>query len=441
MPRLHERRVEAQREIVQRPRLRRLQRLLPHKVGGRRRAHALREFVLTRLLPARRVLEIEIHAREVRLPAARKGKARIGCGELPRALVGVPGGELPRHEIDPVRVHDRDKAERAVVQDLCGGDAVELAARVEGRAELLREAQQQRRSDPLVGVLRRSVEHAVLSPAEAQRPERPAQHAFPDAPRDEEGIARGEPPKAERRQLRKPFDLRRHHGKIQRDHKLRADGQVVRRIVRVRRGNGGGGAPVAHGEGIKAVPAAYAVQQISGVPGQHGAVGLRPRDGVYREAVRRLEAPQRRLCGSAEKAVPRERPETRANQRQLQQLHGRPPAAESQNSHASPLLQRKTMRIFRQICQKSSLFFDLCGRGNSCIMYADHYGPPFHRGRGSPLLGRVQLKKEEKFSPEARGAAVWRPAVMRRRPSRRAARAFQAEAGCPEPETWQKFVW
>ena len=65
-------------------------------------------------------------------------------------------------------------------------------------------------------------------------------------------------------------------------------------------------------------------------------MGLRPGDPVGREAAVGLKAPERFAGETAENAVGRQLPIARAIERQLQQLHRRPGASYSQNSHFSP---------------------------------------------------------------------------------------------------------
>ena len=95
------------------PILRGDQRLAPHIVPRARAGVPLAELDPPGNLPARRVLQIQIHPGDVALPPVREGDVGIMGGEgHGLGIEAVQGAEGARNQVHPVRVHQGDHMER-----------------------------------------------------------------------------------------------------------------------------------------------------------------------------------------------------------------------------------------------------------------------------------------------------------------------------------------
>lgn len=227
----------------------------------------------------------------------------------------------------PVRVHGRGEHERDLCQQVADVLALEVVAVAEARAQLLAECEQQRRRDPLVGVVRGVVKHELRPAAERQIPQRPAEHAAAKLSDGEHGIARGQPAHGISDERRGIGNVRRRDGKRQRDRQRPAERQPLRVEIGIGERDGVHARAVLPREGGKRVARADGARDEAGIVRQQCAVRPRAHDAVRREGVGRLKCAHgcRRL--RAEDAVERARRLPRARQPQLQQRHERAPVA------------------------------------------------------------------------------------------------------------------
>ena len=333
MPGLHQRGVKGAHQIGHRPALRRRERRGPDIVHRRRSGEAGGKLDRAGRLPLCRILQVQIRPGDIGFPARRKRDLRPARGDRAGRGKTLAALQLAGHEIHAVGIDERDEAQPGIGEDLRRAPAEDHAALRKGLAQLLGKAQQEQRCDPFVGVVRGVIQNAVLSRAHRQRPQRPPHHAAPGRGGGEKGIARRQPPDAQRDERGADGDVRRHDGKRQRHDERRPDGQILRLIGAVGQLHGLGIRAVETGDGIKALAAADAVADKARVPGHQRAVGARAGHAVGGERARRLKAQQRLARPQPEDPVPRKRTEAGAVERQLQQLHGGAVVGKSQNSH------------------------------------------------------------------------------------------------------------
>ena len=99
---------------------------------------ALRKFDLLRFLPVRRVLEIEVRALKIGLPAVGEGDRRVIARDFARAR-SFALTEPAKHEIDAVGVHERHEAHAVFAQQARGVEPGDAPARLRGGKKIVHE--------------------------------------------------------------------------------------------------------------------------------------------------------------------------------------------------------------------------------------------------------------------------------------------------------------
>ena len=139
----------------------------PHEVPGAGTGVALGEFDLPRHEPPRRVLQVQVDPQKVRLPPLGEGDVWIIPRQLPRLLLFLRRGGS-RHQGDPVGVdHGHEKNGGGIGQFRCV-HAADGAPGAQRLGVILGEFQQNRGSEPFVGVVGGGVEHPPRPRADGQ---------------------------------------------------------------------------------------------------------------------------------------------------------------------------------------------------------------------------------------------------------------------------------
>ena len=333
MVRQHERGVERFGKGGKRGGLRRCERRFADKVARRGAVVALRELDRAGGVPPGGVLQIEIDARDVRLPAVRIGDRGERCGDGRGALLRFALRQSARHEIDTVRIDERHERECGAEEDVLRRVAEHGLARG-GRAEQrFKIFHQKRRCDPLVRVVRGAVEHAAQPVARRECPDRAGEGAAPDALGTKLRIPVRQSVHGAVHERAAPRDIRRHDGKRQRYGDPLPGPQrerVERRVCRFDRAERG---VVPLGEREERIAGPHRVHGVPAKPWRERALGLRAEYAVRRQAVRALEGLQSTFCRPAENAVGRGSAVLCAAERQLQKRDLRAGGAGFQNLH------------------------------------------------------------------------------------------------------------
>ena len=188
MQRQGERRRSLAGQRVQRAALARGQRRAADIVPRSRRHPALGVLYLLGRLPVRRILEVQVCAAYVRLPPVRERHVRIVRGYLLRPLGVEALLQRARHQVHPVRIHQRHEVEPRGSENLHG----RRPPRGVVRAQPGHVPQQRRRRYPLVCVVCRREHAGALPFPEHQIAQRPAHGAAPEGGVFQKRIARGQ---------------------------------------------------------------------------------------------------------------------------------------------------------------------------------------------------------------------------------------------------------
>ena len=303
MPGLHQGGIKAACEVGQSPALRSRQGCRTHIIHRSGCGIARLKFNGAGRLPLRRILQVQIGPGDVGLPAARERDLGPARGNGAGGFIPLAPLQLAGHQVHAVGIDQRDKTDPGIGKDLCRALAKETAARGEGGAQLLGEFQQQRRGDPLVGVVGGAVQHAVFPRAHGQRPQRTAHHAAAEGGGGQIRIPCRQAPHTQRGERGGKGDVRRHHVKGQRHDDHRAHGQILRREGAVGQLYGFALCAVELGNGIKALARADTVAHKARVPGHQRAVRARPGHPVGGERAGCLKADECVAGAQAEHAV------------------------------------------------------------------------------------------------------------------------------------------
>ena len=130
---------------------------------------------LHRLGKARRIIQVEIDAAGVGLPAGRERGLRERSSNSPGAAV-LPGGrtDCAGDKVHPVGIDQRDDGKRDLPVQHAGRDAPERLPGGECGGVVLQECQQHQRCDPLIGMMRRRQKDPAAAAADADVGELPA---------------------------------------------------------------------------------------------------------------------------------------------------------------------------------------------------------------------------------------------------------------------------
>ncbi len=318
---------ERERKIVHRPAFRRRQRRRPDVISRCGAHNAEGEFILPRLLPSGRILQIEVDTADIRLPARGKRHVGVALRDAHRRIVVLAARELARHKIDAVRVDARryvdarrfKKLPRALPENFA---VFSICAR-----KLLGKFEQHGDGYPLVGVVRGVMENAPFAVAEREIPQRPSHDRAADPPGFDKRISRRDPAHAKRHERRSKSYVCGHNIKRERDHETAADSQIFGRDAGICRKHRRQRHIVLPRERKQRVTAMDSVLGKACVVRRERSVRRRSRDAVCRKPVVGLKNAQRSLCGASENAVDNKRLRPRAPERQLQKLDRRPDRA------------------------------------------------------------------------------------------------------------------
>ena len=155
----------------------------PHVVPGAGTGVALGEFDFPCLEPPGGVLQVQIHAQKVGLPALREGDVRIiVCQTGGLFPLQAPFRNRPGNQVHAVRVHHGHQENTAIALKEIAGDAVDAAALGNGPGQLLGKFQEHRGGDPFVGMVSGGKEHRPSAGTDAQGQHLPAEGGGGKAP-------------------------------------------------------------------------------------------------------------------------------------------------------------------------------------------------------------------------------------------------------------------
>ena len=176
MQREHQIRMDAAGKGGERRRLWLVQRRKADEIPRSRRADALLLFDAPGRLPAGGIVEIQVNAAQVRLPAGGERDLRVLRGNGRRgAVFRAVGRADARDQIRPVRIRQRDQIDHGIVIQLPRRDAVQRAA-IQQRLAVGKQPLPERvRRDALVGMVARGDEDLAAAAAELQRPDAAAE--------------------------------------------------------------------------------------------------------------------------------------------------------------------------------------------------------------------------------------------------------------------------
>ena len=118
-------------------------------------------------VPVCRIVEVQIDAPQVRLPAGRKRKLRIRGGKLRgRLILGRGVRNFARDEVRAVRVDKRHAVEHRIAVERAGRFAAEAAVFADGAAVSKQQLPEKCARDRLVGVVRAAEQDLVAAAAE-----------------------------------------------------------------------------------------------------------------------------------------------------------------------------------------------------------------------------------------------------------------------------------